>query len=100
MGQISFEDLFAEQAKEKRESTPTPLYKEILALIESEISSALEICECLIESGQVSNERYSSNKPKAYPKICSLLDEMVQQGNVIFIADKNKKDRIYRLNKK
>ena len=70
-----------------------------MVLLESDISSALEICESLINEGKLSNERYSSDKPKAYPKICSILDEMVQQEKIVLVEDQNKKDRIYRLKK-
>jgi len=96
MDQLSFDDLLAAPMKS---DVPllSPLYKEILGLIKSDISSALEICERLIEEGKLSNERYSSNKPKAYPKVCSTLDDMVQQGKIKFVEDKDKKDRIYHL---
>ena len=96
MDQLSFEDLLADQIKN---DTPllSPLYKEILELLASDISSALEICEHLITEGKLANERYSSNKPKAYPKVCSTLDDMVQQGKIKFVEDKDKKDRIYHL---
>jgi|SRR3954452_7260991 Protein of unknown function (DUF3895) len=96
MAQMTFFDLLTDPNKS---TTPllSPLYKEILVLLESDISSALEICECLIKEGKLSNERYSSHKPKAYPKVCSILDKMVQQEKVVFIEDQNKKDRMYRL---
>jgi hypothetical protein len=96
MNQMTFFDLLNEP---DRSATPllSPLYKEILVLLESDISSALEICECLIKDGKLSNERYSTNKPKGYAKVCSTLDEMVQQEKVVFIEDKERKDRVYRL---
>jgi Protein of unknown function (DUF3895) len=96
MNQLSFEDLLAPPMKSNAPLL-SPLYKEILGLIESDISSALEMCERLIEEGKLSNERYSSNKPKAYPKVCSILDDMVQQGKIKFVEDKDKKDRVYHL---
>ena len=96
MDQLSFDDLLADTIK--RDTTLiSPLYKEILELLGSGISSALEISECLMTSGKISNERYSSNKPKAYPKVCSILDDLVQQRKVTFVEDKDKNDRIYHL---
>ena len=96
MDQLSFDDLLADPMKSNIPLI-SPLYKEILKFIESDISSALEICERLITEGKLSNERYSSNKPKAYPKVCSTLDDMVQQGKIKFVEDQDKKDRIYHL---
>ena len=96
MDQLSFDDLLADTIK-RDTSLISPLYKEILELLGSGISSALEISECLMKEGKISNERYSSNKPKAYPKVCSILDDLVQQGKIKFVEDKDKKDRIYHL---
>ena len=96
MDQLSFDDLLADTMK-RDTSLISPLYKEILELLGSGISSALEISECLMKKGKISNERYSSNKPKAYPKVCSILDDLVQQGKITFVEDKDKNDRIYHL---
>ncbi|QCJ45519.1 DUF3895 domain-containing protein (plasmid) [Bacillus sp. S3] len=96
MNQISFDDLFAEVKKETIDTpTLTPLQHEVMDLIQSGKTSALEICEKLIESGKLSNERYTTNKPKAYGKVCSILESFVVDGTLKFIEDKDKKDRTY-----
>jgi len=96
LSQISFEDLLTEE-KSIKATSPSRLYESILELLESDITSALEICECLIKTGLISNERFSSNKPKDYPEVCLILDEMVHQGRVELVEDKQKADKIYRL---
>lgn len=96
MMQISFDDLLNEE-KETDTPPPSPLYKEILGLLESQKTSTLEICECLINIGMISNERYSSNKPKQYPLVCSILEDMKQQGKVILVNENGKNDRFYQL---
>jgi hypothetical protein len=98
VSQITFDDLFAEDKKKVEEKPkPSPLYNEICDLLQTGESSALEICEKLIASEKISSERFSSNKPKSYGKVCSILDSMVSQGNLLFVEDKDKKDRIYQL---
>ncbi|WP_214482961.1 DUF3895 domain-containing protein [Bacillus sp. SM2101] len=99
MSQITFDDLFSsKQENVKNEPSPnTPLYLEILDLLESGYTSTIEICEFLIESGKVSKDRYTTNKPKVYVEVCSILDNMVKQEKVSFIEDNQKKDRIYQL---
>ncbi|WP_066418252.1 DUF3895 domain-containing protein [Sutcliffiella cohnii] len=96
MNQISFDDLFKEE-QTKKSSSISKLQEAILELLESDITSALEICECLIKSGLISNERFSSNKPKDYPKVCLNLDEMVLQEKLEFVEDIEKTNRIYHL---
>ncbi|MBL3889842.1 DUF3895 domain-containing protein [Bacillus cereus] len=104
MNQISFEDLFEEE-KEKVEVAEvckvpaplSPLQKDILELIDSEEISALELCERLIRSGKISDERFTTNKPKAYGQVCLLLEGFVTEGKLIFIKDDEKRDRVYKL---
>ncbi|PEB54564.1 hypothetical protein COO03_04805 [Bacillus sp. AFS098217] len=100
MNQISFEDLFDEENKESTEipAPCSPLQKDILDLISSGEISALQLCEKLILSGRIPNERYTTNKPKAYAQICSILEDFVSQGTLIFINDEEKKDRVYKKN--
>jgi hypothetical protein len=96
LNQISFDDLFTEEKKEVNETRAlSPLHLQVLNLVESGQDSALQLCELLIKSGELSNERYSTNKPKAFGKVCSILEDLVSQGTLIFIEDKDRKDRIY-----
>ena len=98
MSQITFNDLFAEDLMvETNKVEVTPLEKNIKAHIEAGETSAIEICEKLIDSGKIPNERFSTNKPKSYGKVCSILESFVTQGVLIFIEDIEKKDRIYQL---
>ncbi|WP_066297689.1 DUF3895 domain-containing protein [Bacillus sp. FJAT-29937] len=97
MNQISFDNLFEEEPKNSSSSSTSPLHTTILELLELNITSALEICERLIKDGLLSNERFSTNKPKAYPKVCVILDEMVLHNSIEFIEDKDRSDRIYRI---
>ncbi|MGE8081448.1 DUF3895 domain-containing protein [Peribacillus loiseleuriae] len=94
MDQISFDDLFNDANQIDVQDTP-PLYNFILELLQSNINSAIEICESLMEKGYISKVRYSTNKPKAYSEICSTLDYMVKQDLLILIEDRDKQDRIY-----
>ncbi|MBL3820570.1 DUF3895 domain-containing protein [Bacillus sp. BSL6] len=104
MNQISFEDLFEEEnAKEKVEVAEipvplSPLQRDILELMDSEEISALELCEQLIRAGKISDERFTTNKPKAYGEVCLLLEGFVKEGKLIFIKDDEKRDRVYKLN--
>jgi hypothetical protein len=98
LSQITFNDLFAEELLvDTNKHEVTPLEADIKALIEAGETSAIEICEKLIESGKIPNERFSTNKPKSYGKVCSILENFVTQGELIFIEDREKKDRIYQL---
>lgn len=92
MDQISFDDLFTDDSAKNIE-TPvlSPLQHEIMALLESGETSALEICEKLISSGSILKERFSTNKPKEYGKVCSILEYFVSQGYLLFIEDVDKK---------
>ena len=104
MNQISFEDLFEEE-KEKVEvaevcKTPaplSPLQKDILELIDSEEISALELCERLIRSGKTPDERFTTNKPKAYGQVCLILEGFVTEGKLTFIKNDEKRDRVYKV---
>ncbi|PGB04569.1 DUF3895 domain-containing protein [Bacillus toyonensis] len=101
MNQISFEDLFEEE-KEKVEVAEipvplSPLQKAILELLNSEEISALELCERLIRSGKIPDERFTTNKPKAYGQVCLILEGFVTEGKLIFIKDDEKRDRVYKL---
>ncbi len=98
LNQLTFEELLGEE-KTKKNPPSSPLYSSIRKLLESGVSSALEMCECLIKEGLLSNERYSSNKPKDYPEVCLVLDEMVRQDKVELLEVKEKNDRIYQLKK-
>ncbi|MBJ8007936.1 MULTISPECIES: DUF3895 domain-containing protein [Bacillus cereus group] len=102
MNQISFEDLFEEE-KEKVEVAEvpvplSPLQKAILELLNSEEISALELCERLIRSGKIPDERFTTNKPKAYGQVCLLLEGFVKEGKLIFVKSDEKRDRVYKLN--
>ncbi|PEN33829.1 hypothetical protein CN543_20370 [Bacillus toyonensis] len=101
MNQISFEDLFEEE-KEKVEVAEipvplSPLQKAILELLNSEEISALELCERLIRSGKIPDERFTTNKPKAYGQVCLILEGFVKEGKLIFIKDDERRDRVYKL---
>ncbi|EJR64516.1 hypothetical protein IIO_01840 [Bacillus cereus VD115] len=101
MNQISFEDLFEEE-KEKVEVAEipvplSPLQKAILELLNSEEISVLELCERLIRSGKITDERFTTNKPKAYGQVCLILEGFVKEGKLIFIKDDEKRDRVYKL---
>ncbi|PGM87291.1 DUF3895 domain-containing protein [Bacillus cereus] len=101
MNQISFEDLFEEE-KEKVEVAETPvplspLQQDILGLFNSEEISALELCEQLIRSGKIPDERFSTNKPKVYGKICLILEGFVTEGKLTFIKSDEKRDRVYKM---
>ncbi|HFJ9439607.1 TPA: DUF3895 domain-containing protein [Bacillus albus] len=104
MNQISFEDLFEEEnEKETVEVVEipvplSPLQKDILELVDSEEISALELCEQLIRSGKISDERFTTNKPKAYGEVCLLLEGFVKEGKLIFVKSDEKRDRVYKLN--
>ena len=82
MNQISFEDLFEEENKPEKVEVAhipaplSPLQKDILELVDSEEISALELCEQLIRSGKISDERFTTNKPKAYGQVCLVLEAL------------------------
>ncbi|WP_028393975.1 DUF3895 domain-containing protein [Bacillus cihuensis] len=98
MNQISFEDLFIEENKVINEiQEPSPLQREIIALLESGETSALQICEKLMKLGKISCERFSTTKPRDYGQVCSWLDTFVSQGILLLVEDKDKQDRIYKL---
>ncbi|EJV71234.1 MULTISPECIES: DUF3895 domain-containing protein [Bacillus cereus group] len=101
MNQISFEDLFEEE-KEKVEIAEipvplSPLQKDILELLNSEEISALELCEQLIRAGKISDERFTTDKPKAYGQVCLLLEGFVKEGKLIFVKSDEKRDRVYKV---
>ncbi|MBE5105981.1 DUF3895 domain-containing protein [Bacillus thuringiensis] len=101
MNQISFEDLFEEE-KEKVEATEipeplSPLQKDILGLLNSEEISALELCEQLIRAGKIPDERFTTDKPKAYGQVCLILEGFVAEGKLAFIKNDEKRDRVYRM---
>lgn len=106
MNQISFEDLFEEENEKEKEKVEvaeipvalSPLQKDILELVDSEEISALELCEQLIRSGKISDERFTTNKPKAYGEVCLLLEGFVKDGKLIFVKSDEKRDRVYKLN--
>ncbi|MGX5620226.1 DUF3895 domain-containing protein [Bacillus cereus] len=104
MNQISFEDLFEEENKPEKVEVAeipvplSPLQKDILELIDSEEISALELCERLIRSGKISDERFTTNKPKAYGQVCLLLEGFVKEEKLIFVKSDEKRDRVYKLN--
>lgn len=100
MSQISFDDMFLEEEKieNKIKSIPSHLQNEILELFRKGETNALAVCEHLIKQGKYTGERFSTNKPKAYGKVCLVLDTMVRDGLLVFVADIDKKDRTYKLN--
>ncbi|EEM08429.1 MULTISPECIES: DUF3895 domain-containing protein [Bacillus] len=99
MNQISFEDLFAENVVEVSETKVplSPLQKDILELINSEEISALQLCEKLILSGKISNERFTTDKPKAFGQVCLILEDFVAEGKLTFIKSDEKRDRLYKM---
>ena len=107
MNQISFEDLFEEENEKEKEKEKvevadilvplSPLQKDILELVDSEEISALELCEQLIRSGKISDERFTTNKPKAYGQVCLLLEGFVKEGKLIFVKSDEKRDRVYKV---
>ncbi|MGO5008854.1 DUF3895 domain-containing protein [Bacillus wiedmannii] len=104
MNQISFEDLFEEENKTEKVEVAdvlvplSPLQKDILELVDSEEISAFELCEQLIRSGKIPDERFTTNKPKAYGQVCLLLEGFVKEGRLIFVKSDEKRDRVYKLN--
>ncbi|RHW36012.1 DUF3895 domain-containing protein [Neobacillus notoginsengisoli] len=97
MSQLTFDDLFADE-KQIVAASPSPLSSiqlDILELINEEQISVMDICEKLIKSGKISKERFSTNKPKEYVKVCFALEGLVNDGELIFVEDIEKKDRIY-----
>ncbi|WP_226603724.1 DUF3895 domain-containing protein [Bacillus cereus] len=105
MNQISFEDLFEDEKENKQEKVevaeiPAPLstlQKDILELMDSEEISALELCEQLIRSGKISDERFTTNKPKAYGQVCLALEGFVTEGKLTFVKNDEKRDRVYKV---
>ncbi|QEL85830.1 DUF3895 domain-containing protein [Bacillus mycoides] len=106
MNQISFEDLFEEEKENKKEKVEvaeipvplSPLQQDILELFNSEEISALELCEQLIRAGKISDERFTTNKPKAFGQVCLILEGFVTEGKLTFIKNDEKRDRVYKLN--
>lgn len=74
------------------------MQKDILGLFNSEEISALELCEQLIRSGKISDERFTTNKPKAFGQVCLILEGFVTEGKLTFIKNDEKRDRVYKLN--
>ncbi|PEF25907.1 DUF3895 domain-containing protein [Bacillus pseudomycoides] len=99
MNQISFEDLFDENVVEATEiEVPlSSLQKDILELINSEEISAMQLCEKLILSGKIPNERFTTYKPKAYGQVCLILEGFVTEGKLTFIKNDEKRDRLYKM---
>ncbi|PFM97461.1 MULTISPECIES: DUF3895 domain-containing protein [Bacillus cereus group] len=99
MNQISFEDLFEENTVEAAEiQVPlSPLQKNILELLNSEEISALELCEKLILSGKIPDERFTTDKPKVYGQVCLILEGFVTEGKLAFIKNDEKRDRVYKM---
>jgi hypothetical protein len=97
MSQISFDDLFAEETEEVEEFPLSPLHQEAYSLVASGVTSAMHICETLLKAGKLPSGRFTTNKPKAYPQLCSILEDLVLQGKLMFIEDMDKHDRIYKL---
>ncbi|MGE6593478.1 DUF3895 domain-containing protein [Bacillus mycoides] len=106
MNQISFEDLFEEEKENKKEKVEvaeipvplSPLQQDILELFNSEEISALELCEQLIRAGKISDERFTTNKPKAFGQVCLILEGFVTERKLTFIKNDEKRDRVYKLN--
>ncbi|OIK09584.1 DUF3895 domain-containing protein [Bacillus sp. MUM 13] len=99
MNQISFESLLFEDNKTVEPPPPlsSPLENFILTLISKGQISARDICEQLIEQNKISTERYSTDKPKDFHKVCKILDGFVVQGKLSLSEDKEKTDRIYKV---
>lgn len=99
MNQLSFEllDLEEENSKITEIAPLSPLQQDVLDLINAGETSALAICEELIKAGKIPKERFSTDKPKAYGKVSSILDYFVSINSLVFVEDKDKKDRIYGL---
>ncbi|WP_425466317.1 DUF3895 domain-containing protein [Niallia taxi] len=51
--------------------------------------------EHLLNLGKYSDERFSTNKPKDYGKVCQVLDSMANEDLLVFLEDLDKKDRTY-----
>ncbi|PGF03223.1 hypothetical protein COM59_30500 [Bacillus pseudomycoides] len=99
MNQISFEDLFDENVVEATEiEVPlSSLQKDILELLNSEEISAMQLCEKLILSGKIPNERFTTDKPKAFGQVCLILEGFVTEGKLTFIKNDEKRDRLYKM---
>ncbi|MFD0051447.1 DUF3895 domain-containing protein [Actinomycetes bacterium NPDC127524] len=90
MNQISFESLLFED-KTVVSPPPSPLENFILTLISKGQISARDICEQLIEQNKISSERYSTDKPKDFHKVCKILDGFVNRGNCRWLKIKKKR---------
>ncbi|MCM3443271.1 MULTISPECIES: DUF3895 domain-containing protein [Metabacillus] len=98
MNQISFDELFIqEKTSSPKPSAPSQLERDIQVILEHGETSALNICEKLIAINSISSDRYLTEKPKDYYKVCCILDSLHNEGKLRFIEDKDKTDRIYEL---
>jgi hypothetical protein len=86
---------------ETAETTPSfslsPHQEDIYSLLESGETSPMNICKKLIVAGKLPSGRFCTNKPKSYPLICAMLEELFQQGKILFVEDKDKQDQNYKL---
>jgi hypothetical protein len=65
MNQISFDDLFIEENKEKnKQNIQSPLQNKVLNLIHPGKISALDICKKLIEDRHLSSQRIQQTNRK------------------------------------
>jgi hypothetical protein len=51
----------------------------------------------LIEQNKISADRYSSDKPKDYNKVCFILDNLAMKEKLLLVEARKKTDRIYQL---
>ncbi len=69
----------------------------ITSLLTTDKISTRELCETLIEQFKAPKERFSSGKPKIYPTVCIFLESLVQNGQLEFVQEVDRGDRIYKV---
>jgi hypothetical protein len=66
----------------------------VLELVKQGVGSARVICELLIKSHGVPDNRFSTGKPSIYTAVCAFLDMQVRAG-AAKLMEKDQNDRIY-----
>lgn len=93
------EDVSSNQPKtiQSTSSLSTDIQNAIISLMTTDKISTRELCENLIEQYKAPKERFSSGKPKIYPTVCIFLETLAQNGQLEFIHEVDREDRIYKV---